>query len=123
MRVVMYYNNCDVRLEEMPKPEISAGEILIKVVSSGICGSDVMEWYRLKRAPLVLGHEIAGDIIEVGEGVTKYKVGQRVFVAHHVPCQACRYCLSGIRLSVRLCTLLIISPEDFPNISACLRLM
>ena len=95
MRVAMYYNNSDVRLEEMPKPEPGKGEILVKVVASGICGSDVMEWYRIKRAPLVLGHEIAGDIVEVGEGVTRFRVGQRVFVSHHVPCMLCRYCLSG----------------------------
>jgi L-iditol 2-dehydrogenase len=66
MRVAMYYKNSDVRLEEMPKPKAGPGEILVKVISSGICGSDVMEWYRIKRAPLVLGHEIAGDIVEVG---------------------------------------------------------
>jgi len=91
----MYYRNSDVRTEEMPKPEIGPGEILVKVMASGICGSDVMEWYRIKKAPLVLGHEIAGDIVEVGEGVEKYQVGDRVFVSHHVPCNTCRYCLSG----------------------------
>lgn len=95
MRVAMYYNNRDVRLEEMPRPTIGPGEILVKVVASGICGSDVMEWYRIKRAPLVLGHEIAGDIVEVGKDVKEYKVGQRVFVSHHVPCMSCKYCLSG----------------------------
>jgi L-iditol 2-dehydrogenase len=95
MRVAMYYNNRDVRLEEMPRPEIGPGELLVKVIASGICGSDVMEWYRIKRAPLVLGHEIAGDIVEVDKGVKKFKVGQRVFVSHHVPCMKCRYCMSG----------------------------
>ncbi len=95
MRVAMYYSNRDVRLEEMPRPEIGPGEILVKVIASGICGSDVMEWYRIKRAPLVLGHEIAGDIVQVGKGVTKYKVGQRVFVSHHVSCGECAYCRSG----------------------------
>jgi len=95
MRVAMYYRNSDVRLQEMPKPEIGPNELLVKVISSGICGSDVMEWYRIRRAPLVLGHEIAGDIVEVGKNVKKYKVGQRVFVSHHVPCMKCRYCLAG----------------------------
>jgi L-iditol 2-dehydrogenase len=95
MKVAMYYNNRDVRLEEMPRPSAGPGEILVKVRSSGICGSDVMEWYRIKKAPLVLGHEIAGDIVELGAGVQKYKVGQRVFVSHHIPCNTCRYCLSG----------------------------
>ncbi len=95
MRVAMYYNNSDVRLEEMPIPEIGPGELLVKVMASGICGSDVMEWYRLKKAPLVLGHEIAGEIVQVGEGVERYKIGDRVFVSHHVPCNTCHYCLGG----------------------------
>ncbi len=95
MKVAMYYNNRDVRIEEMPKPEIGPGEILFKVKASGICGSDVLEWYRLKKAPLVLGHEASGEIVAVGEGVKKYKIGERIFVSHHVPCNNCRYCLSG----------------------------
>jgi L-iditol 2-dehydrogenase len=90
----MYYNNRDVRLEELPTPKAGPGELLVKVLASGICGSDVMEWYRIKKAPLVLGHEIAGIITEVGKGVKRYKAGDRVFVSHHVPCNACRYCLN-----------------------------
>ena len=85
MKVAMYYNNNDVRIEEMPVPKIDDNELLVKVQASGICGSDVMEWYRIKKAPCVLGHEIAGDIVEVGRNVKKYKVGDRVFVSHHVP--------------------------------------
>jgi L-iditol 2-dehydrogenase len=92
----MYYNNQDVRLEEMPAPRIGPGELLVKVLASGICGSDVMEWYRIKKAPLVLGHEITGEIADVGEGVDCYHVGDRVFVSHHVPCNTCRYCLHGL---------------------------
>ncbi|HAZ32000.1 MAG TPA: alcohol dehydrogenase [Dehalococcoidia bacterium] len=95
MRVATYYNNNDVRLEEMPVPKIGPGELLVKVIASGICGSDVLEWYRSKKAPLVLGHEITGEIVEIGEGVEKYRPGDRVFVSHHVPCNTCRYCLSG----------------------------
>lgn len=95
MRVAMYYNNKDVRLEEMPRPKIGSGELLVKVLASGICGTDVLEWYRVKKAPLVLGHEIAGEITEVGEGVERYKVGDRVFVSHHIPCNTCHYCLTG----------------------------
>ncbi|MEK6776212.1 MAG: alcohol dehydrogenase catalytic domain-containing protein [bacterium] len=95
MRVAMYYNNRDVRLEEMPKPDIGRGEVLVKIMASGICGSDVMEWYRIKKAPLVLGHEAAGEIVEVGEGVDRFRVGDRVFAAHHVPCNTCRYCLNN----------------------------
>jgi L-iditol 2-dehydrogenase len=95
MRAAVYYNNSDVRVEERPVPQIGAGEILVKVVASGICGSDVMELYRIKKAPLVLGHEIAGEIAAVGEGVTRYKPGDRVFVSHHIPCNTCHYCLRG----------------------------
>jgi len=95
MRVGMYYNNRDVRVEEMPVPEIGPGEVLVKVHASGICGSDVLEWYRIKKAPRVLGHEIAGEIVEVGKGVDRYKVGDRVFVSHHIPCNTCYYCLKG----------------------------
>jgi L-iditol 2-dehydrogenase len=95
MRVAMYYNNRDVRLEELPVPKIGAGELLIRARASGICGSDLMEWYRIKKAPLVLGHEITGEVAEVGEGVENFKVGDRVFSSHHVPCGECRYCLAG----------------------------
>lgn len=95
MKVAMYYRNSDIRIEEMPVPEIGNGELLVKVMASGICGSDVMEWYRLHKAPLVLGHEIAGEIVEVGERVKNYKAGDRIAAAHHVPCNECHFCLSG----------------------------
>jgi len=91
----MYYSNSDVRLQEMPVPKIGTGEILVKVIASGICGSDVLEWYRIKKAPKVLGHEITGEIAEAGAGVTRFKAGDRVFVSHHVPCNTCWYCLHG----------------------------
>lgn len=95
MKVGMYYRNSDVRLEELPVPRVGPGEVLVKIRASGICGSDVMEWYRIKKAPLVLGHEVTGDVVEVGPGVEKLRVGQRVFVTHHVPCNTCRHCLRG----------------------------
>ena len=95
MRIAMYYNNHDVRLEEMSAPQIGPGELLVRVEACGICGSDVMEWYRRNRVPLVLGHEIGGQIVAVGDGVERYKVGDRVSAAHHVPCNTCHYCLSG----------------------------
>jgi L-iditol 2-dehydrogenase len=91
----MYYNNRDIRLEEMPKPKVGPDEVLIRVEASGICGSDVLEWYRIHKAPLVLGHEVAGEIVEVGERVTRYRVGDRVAASHHVPCNTCYYCLNG----------------------------
>ncbi len=93
MRVAKYYNNSDIRLEEMPVPKIGPGEILVKVAASGICGTDVMEWYRIKKAPRILGHEIAGEIVESRSD--QYQAGQRVFVSHHVPCHECKYCRDG----------------------------
>lgn len=95
MRVAMYYSNQDVRLEEMPVPQIGTGEVLMRVEASGICGTDLLEWYRLHKAPLVLGHEVSGVIVAVGEGVEHHKVGDRICAAHHVPCNTCHYCLGG----------------------------
>ncbi len=95
MKVAVYYSNDDVRIEERPVPRISEGEILVKMMASGICGTDVMQWYRQKKAPRVLGHEMAGEIVEVGSRIKDFKVGDRVFVSHHVPCYRCRYCIDG----------------------------
>jgi L-iditol 2-dehydrogenase len=95
MRVAMYYNNRDVRLEEMETPRIGSGEILVQIFASSICGSDIMEWYRIKRAPLVLGHEIAGRVAKAGDGVTGFSKGDRVVATHHVPCFSCHYCEIG----------------------------
>ncbi|MDD4050822.1 MAG: zinc-dependent dehydrogenase [candidate division Zixibacteria bacterium] len=95
MRAAVYYNNRDVWVEEMPTPMIGPKEILVKIMASGVCGSDVMEWYRIKKAPRVLGHEIAGEIVQAGADVKGFAVGDRVFVTHHVPCNQCRYCLAG----------------------------
>ena len=95
MRVARWYSNRDVRVEEMPVPEIGHKEVLMRIEASGICGSDVMEWYRLHKALLVLGHEIAGQIEAVGPGVTQYQAGDRIAVAHHVPGNTCHHCLGG----------------------------
>lgn len=95
MRAAVYYNNKDVRIEEREIPKIGPKELLIKIHASGICGSDVLEWYRIKKAPLVLGHEIAGEVAKTGRDVKDYKVGDRIVATHHVPCNQCRYCLAG----------------------------
>jgi L-iditol 2-dehydrogenase len=95
MLVAVYHNNQDIRLEQRQRPEVGADEVLIRVEASGICGSDVMEWYRVPRAPQVLGHEIAGLVEECGGDVTAFRPGQRVFATHHVPCGTCRRCASG----------------------------
>lgn len=95
MKVAVWYNNNDIRIEEVPLPEPGPKEMLVKVLSCGICGSDVVEWYRLPRAPLVQGHEIGGEVVEVGKAVKKYRPGDRVFVAPKVPCMKCDYCKEG----------------------------
>lgn len=96
MRVAVYYGNDDIRLEERPRPAIGPGELLMRIESSGICGSDVMEWYRKPKAPIVLGHEVSGVVVEAGDGVTSFAVGDRIVTTHHVPCNACRYCERGL---------------------------
>jgi L-iditol 2-dehydrogenase len=95
MRAAIYHSNRDVRVTDVPLPSIGPGEALLRIEASGICGSDVVEWYRKRKAPLVLGHEVAGVLEAVGEGVTRFKPGDRVVAAHHVPCNTCRTCLAG----------------------------
>jgi len=95
MRAAMYHQNDDVRLVELPQPSIGEGELLFKVMACGICGSDVLEWYRKAHAPRVLGHEAVGEVVEVGGGVRGFSQGDRVFVSHHVPCGKCRFCRKG----------------------------
>lgn len=95
MKVAVWYNNQDIRIEEVARPEPGPGEMLVKVMSCGICGSDVVEWYRLPRAPLVQGHELGGEVVETGESVQEYEPGDRVFIAPKVPCLKCSYCKDG----------------------------
>jgi L-iditol 2-dehydrogenase len=94
LRVAVYHSNNDIRIEDRPRPSIGPGELLLRIEASGICGSDVMEWYRAARAPIVLGHEVAGVVEEVGTGVEDFTIGDRIVATHHVPCGDCRYCRS-----------------------------
>jgi len=95
MRVAVYYSNRDVRVEDRPRPSAGPGELVFRVLASGVCGSDVMEWYRLAKAPIVLGHEVAGEVVEIGAGLAGFAAGDRIVTTHHVPCNECRYCLAG----------------------------
>jgi L-iditol 2-dehydrogenase len=95
MKVAYWYNNKDIRIEEIPTPNPAPKEMLVKVISCGICGSDVVEWYRLPRAPLIQGHEIGAEVVALGNSVSKYKLGDRVFIAPKVPCMKCFYCENG----------------------------
>ncbi len=95
MKVAVYYNNQDVRLEDRPVPQIGPGELLVKIEACGLCGGDTMEWYLVHKAPVILGHEPTGIVVEAGKGVEKFKAGDRVYIHHHVGCMACHYCLRG----------------------------
>ncbi|MCX8073307.1 MAG: alcohol dehydrogenase catalytic domain-containing protein [Candidatus Binatia bacterium] len=95
MRVAKAYDYLDVRLEEAPVPSVGAKEILVRARACGICSGDVTPWYIRKKAPVVLGHEPVGEVVQVGAGVQHLAPGARVFVHHHVPCLACSACDRG----------------------------
>ena len=95
MKASYWYNNRDIRIEEVPTPIPGPKEMVVRVISCGICGSDIVEWYRLPRAPLVQGHEIGAEVVAVGNSVNKYTPGDRVFIAPKVPCMKCSYCANG----------------------------
>jgi L-iditol 2-dehydrogenase len=93
MRAVVYRGVNDMRVETVPVPKIGSGELLIKVATCGICGTDLKKIHTGSHsAPRIFGHEMSGTIVETGEGVTRYAVGERVVVHHHVPCGECYYC-------------------------------
>jgi len=90
----MYHGAGRIELTELPRPVAGDGELVVRVHACGLCGSDLMQWYQDPRAPLVLGHEPVGEVVEAGSGAP-VAIGSRVFVHHHVPCMECRYCRSG----------------------------
>jgi len=93
MKAVVYRGLNDVRLEEVPVPEIGAGEILVRVHTCGICGTDLKKIATGSHsAPRIFGHETSGVVAKVGEGVRKFSAGDRVVVFHHIPCRECYYC-------------------------------
>ena len=93
MKAVVYYGKNDLRLETVPVPEIGAGELLVKIACCGICGTDLKKIHTGSHtAPRIFGHEMAGTVARVGEGVSQFKVGDRVMVFHHIPCGSCYYC-------------------------------
>jgi L-iditol 2-dehydrogenase len=93
MRAAVYRGVNDVRLEEVPVPEIGAGELLVRVHTCGICGTDLKKIATGSHsAPRIFGHETTGVIVAVGQGVSQYRVGDRVMVFHHIPCGDCYYC-------------------------------
>jgi len=93
MRAAVYRGVNDVHVETVPVPEIGAGEVLIKVASCGICGTDLKKIHSGSHsAPRIFGHETSGTIVATGSGVESFKSGDRVMVFHHIPCRKCYYC-------------------------------
>jgi L-iditol 2-dehydrogenase len=93
MRAGVYREKGIVRVEEVPVPEVSDGEVLIKVAACGICGTDIKKiFYAYVPPPQILGHELAGTVVATGRGVTKWKPGDRVMSFHHIPCGQCFFC-------------------------------
>jgi L-iditol 2-dehydrogenase len=93
MRAGVYRDKGVVRVEEVPVPEVGGREVLIKVAACGICGTDIKKIFqRYVEPPQILGHELAGTVVAIGRGVTKWKLGDRVMSFHHIPCAECFYC-------------------------------
>ena len=95
MKAVRIETDGSVSVVEMPEPAIGPGEALMRTAVAGICGSDLLGWYVAKKAGQILGHEVAGEIVAVGEGVTAFAAGDRIAPHHHAPCLACEECRAG----------------------------
>jgi L-iditol 2-dehydrogenase len=93
MSAAVYRGVDDVRVETVPVPKISAGELLVKIHTCGICGTDLKKIHSGSHsAPRIFGHEMSGTVVRTGEGVTNFRVGDRVMIFHHIPCGDCYYC-------------------------------
>src|SRR5450759_448890 len=93
MQAAVYHGVNDVRLETVPVPKIGPGEILVRVHTCGICGTDLKKIATGSHsAPRIFGHETTGVVVAVGQGVSSYKVGDRVMVVNRIPCGDCYYC-------------------------------
>jgi L-iditol 2-dehydrogenase len=95
LKAIVYRGVDDFRLEDMPRPKIEPKEILVRIRACGICSTDLFKAKYRARPGAVFGHEISGDVAEVGEKVSKFNVGDRVAVLHHAPCGSCHFCLRG----------------------------
>lgn len=95
MRAGLLDEDLTVRVAEIAVPTPGAGEILVRTRACGICSGDIMGWYMRRKAPLVFGHEPAGEVVAVGPEVDGFRPGDRVFAHHHAPCFACALCARG----------------------------
>src|SRR5438874_11219618 len=100
MQAAVLYGKEDVRLESVPVPTVGRGELLVRVRTALTCGTDVKVFRRgyhakMIQPPALFGHEMAGDVVALGDGVTKFQVGQRVVSANSAPCDECFFCKRG----------------------------
>lgn len=103
MKAIVFYSSYHIKYEDIPEPEITGDELLVRVKICGLCGTDI---YKIKQESVrpgsVLGHEVVGVIEKRGENIHDFDVGERVFVSHHAPCFSCKFCKQG---TFSLCTL------------------
>lgn len=117
MRVARAYALDDVRIEEIPVPELRPGDILVRVTVCGVCSSDTLDWYVKRKFPAVLGHEPVGVVEEVAPGLgVDIAVGDRVFFHHHVPCMSCRVCQRGFYTACRRFRQTALDPGGFAEL-------
>ena len=95
MKAVRVSADGSVAAVEVPEPSIGPGEALMETRVSGVCGSDLLDWYVRRKAGSILGHEVSGVLRAVGPGVTEFRVGDRVAPHHHAPCLSCPACAAG----------------------------
>jgi len=96
VRAAVAYSGERICIEEFSLPAPGKGELVVRVRACGLCGSDLAKMFQQKLStPTVLGHEIAGEVVQLGTDIDQFQVGDRVVVAHHVPCYGCHYCRHG----------------------------
>ncbi len=126
MKALLCYSEIDFRMEEIEKPSISDNEMLIELLYCGLCGSDIVRIFNTKGKPSVYGHEVVGRVSEVGTKVKKFKTGDMVVAAHHIPCGKCHYCKHGNHTMCKMfketniypggfCQYIRLSPEHINN--------
>src|SRR5438105_2815740 len=117
VKAAVYGGPGDLELRDWPEPVAGAGELLVRVRGCGLCGSDILKILSPDtRAPAVFGHEVVGEVIAVGAAVTRFSVGQRVVVAHHVPCFRCHYCRRGSASMCRAFKRINLDPGGFAEV-------
>lgn len=94
-KALVYRDPNDLQVADLPLRPLAPGEVLVRVRVCGLCPGEIMDWYMARKAPLTPGHELVGEVVAVGEGVTAFQGGERVVVHHHAPCGSCRFCQRG----------------------------